>query len=210
MRALMAYATELRLETLVEAHDAAELERAVALNAPVIGLNSRDLSTFRIDRRAQLDLVARAPRDRVVIAESGIESRAQAAAAELAGADAVLVGSTLMRAKEPAAKVRELLSRPLVKVCGLTRRRGRRRRRGSRRRPRGFILAKESPRRAKRVLEVPDTMLSVAVFVEDVAQTNADLMQLYAREDGHRARDAALLRDGERVAHRRRPSVAAG
>ena len=136
MRALMAYATELRLETLVEAHDAAELERAVALNAPVIGLNSRDLSTFRIDRRAQLDLVARAPRDRVVIAESGIESRAQAAAAELAGADAVLVGSTLMRAKEPAAKVRELPVAAARQGLRAHARGGRRRRRGSRRRPR--------------------------------------------------------------------------
>ena len=97
----MAYATELRLETLVEAHDAQELDRAVALNAPVIGVNARDLSSFRIDRRAQLELVARAPRDRVVIAESAIESRAQAAAAELAGADAVLVGSTLIARRIP-------------------------------------------------------------------------------------------------------------
>ena len=64
----------------------------------MIGINARDLSSFAIDRRAQLDLVARAPRDRVIVAESGIESRAQGAAAELAGADAVLVGITLMRA----------------------------------------------------------------------------------------------------------------
>jgi indole-3-glycerol phosphate synthase len=200
MRALMAYATELRLETLVEAHDAAELERAVALNAPVIGVNSRDLSTFEIDRRAQLDLVARSPRDRVVIAESGIESRAQGAAAELAGADAVLVGSTLMRAKEPAAKLRELLSRPLVKVCGLTREEDLAVAVDAGADLAGFILAKESPRRAKEVLDVPDTMLSVAVFVEDVADTRADLTQRYARENGHRSRDGALFRGEERVA----------
>src|SRR5207253_493896 len=55
------------------------------------------------------------------IAESGVHTRAQGAAAELAGADAILVGSALMRAGDPAAKLRELLSRPLVKVCGLTR-----------------------------------------------------------------------------------------
>ena len=114
-------ADELGLDTLTEAHDAAELDRAIALDAPVIGVNARDLSTFVIDREAQLRLVARAPRDRVVVAESGIESRAQGAAAELAGADAVLVGSALMRAADPAAKLEELLSRPLVKVCGLTR-----------------------------------------------------------------------------------------
>src|SRR6478672_1429091 len=118
---LMGVATELGLDALVEAHDADELERAIALGADPIGINARDLSTFQIDRNAQLDLVAQAPRDRVVVAESGIESRAQAAAAELAGADAVLVGSTLMRAPDPGAKLRELLARPLVKVCGLTR-----------------------------------------------------------------------------------------
>ena len=105
-----------------------------------------------------------------------------------------------MRAKEPAAKVRELLSRPLVKVCGLTREEDVAVAAEAGADLAGFILAKESPRRAKRVLEVPDTMLSVAVFVEDVATTDADLMQVYARENGHRARDAALLRDGERVA----------
>ena len=57
----------------------------------------------------------------MVVAESGIGSRAQAAAAELAGADAVLVGSALMRAGDPAGELRDLLARPLVKVCGLTR-----------------------------------------------------------------------------------------
>ena len=105
VRDLLGVAARLGLETLVEAHDAHELERAVALGAPVIGINARDLSSFRIDRRAQLELVAGAPRERVVIAESGIESRAQGAAAELAGADAILVGSTLMRAPDPAAKL---------------------------------------------------------------------------------------------------------
>src|SRR5207253_2827110 len=102
---LMGRAAELGLDALVEAHDAEELERAVRLGADPIGLNARDLSTFEIDRSAQLELVARAPRDRVVVAESGISSRAQGAAAELAGADAILVGSTLMRSPDPVAKL---------------------------------------------------------------------------------------------------------
>ena len=114
-------ADELGLDTLVEAHDEDELERATRLGARVIGVNARDLGTFRIDRAAQLELVAKAPRDRVVVAESAVHTRAQAAAAELAGANAVLVGTSLMRAADPGAKLRELLSRPLVKVCGLTR-----------------------------------------------------------------------------------------
>src|SRR4029077_8099319 len=72
---------------------------------------------------AQLALVARMrDHDSVIVAESGVHSRAQGAAAELAGADAILVGSALMRAADPAARLHEIISRPLVKVCGLTRR----------------------------------------------------------------------------------------
>src|SRR5206468_7574712 len=81
---LMREAGSLGLDTLVEAHDAEELRRAQTLGAPVIGINARDLETFRIDRRAQLRLLADAPRDRILVAESAIESRAQAAHAELA------------------------------------------------------------------------------------------------------------------------------
>jgi len=194
-RALMAFAHELGLDTLVEAHNAEELDRAVALDADPIGLNARDLSTFTIDRRAQLELVARGPRDRVVVAESGVESRAQAAAAELAGADAVLVGSSLMRASSPASKLRELLERPLVKVCGLTREEDVAVAVEAGADLVGFILAEETPRRAPRVLDVPDTVLSVAVFVEDTHETKADLVQLYRRENGHRSRDAVVLRN---------------
>src|SRR4029078_10882565 len=108
---LMAVGGDLRLDTLVEGHDADELDRGIALRARVLGVNARDLSTFAIDRTAQLELVARIPADRIVIAESGIQPRAQGAAAELAGADAVLVGSTLMRARDPGGKLAELLSR---------------------------------------------------------------------------------------------------
>jgi indole-3-glycerol phosphate synthase/phosphoribosylanthranilate isomerase len=198
--ALLAYAGELGLDALVEAHDAAELDRAVALDAPVIGINARDLSSFAIDRDAQLALVARAPRDRVIVAESGVHSRAQGAAAELAGADAVLVGTALMRAPDPAAKLGELLARPLVKVCGLTREQDVAVAAEAGADLAGFVLAEESPRRASAVLDVPETMLSVAVFVADVAETDADLVQVYGREDGHRSRDGDLLRDGERVA----------
>ena len=65
---LLRAADALGLDTLVEAHDAEELARAVDLDAPVVGINARDLSTFAIDRSAQLALVARAPRDRIVVA----------------------------------------------------------------------------------------------------------------------------------------------
>jgi indole-3-glycerol phosphate synthase len=193
-------ADELGLDTLVEAHDAEELARAVGLGADPIGINARDLATFAIDRRAQLELVESAPRDRIVVAESAIAARAHGAEAELAGADAVLVGSTLMRAADPAAKLEELLGRPLVKVCGLTREEDVAAAAEAGADLAGFVLARETPRRAPMVLPIPDTMLSVAVHVGEVSDDGADLVQLYARENGHRSRDGVLLRRGREVA----------
>ena len=198
--ALMREAEAIGLDTLVEAHDAAELTRAENLGAPVIGINARDLSTFHIDRRVQLALLARAPRDRIVIAESAIETRAQGAAAELAGANAILIGSTLMRAKDPGVKLTELISRPLVKVCGLTRQEDVDVAVESGADLVGFILAQESPRRTDSLLDAPETVLRVAVFVGEEQDTDADVVQFYERENGHRARDGVLRRGGERVA----------
>ena len=187
------------LDFLVEAHDANELRRAETLGAEVIGLNARDLATFKIDRRAQLDLVERAPRDRVIVAESGVRNRAHAAAAELAGADAILVGSALMQAPDPAAKLADLLRRPLVKICGLTREEDVAAAAEAGADLAGFVLA-ESPRRAAQPLPVPDSMLSVGVFVGEPEDLGTDLIQLYAEENGHRARDGVLLRKREAVA----------
>ncbi len=164
-RALMHDAASLGLDTLVEAHDATELERAVGLDAQVIGVNARNLGDFSIDRRAQLELVARAPRDRIVIAESGIDTRVQVAAAELNGANAVLIGSALMRASDPGEKLAELVGRPLVKVCGLTRQADVDAAVDAGADLVGFILAAESPRRAERLLDAPPSVLRVAVFV---------------------------------------------
>lgn len=198
---LMEYARELELDALVEAHDAGELDRAVALGADPIGINARDLSTFTIDRAAQLELVAAAPRDRIVIAESGVHTRAQGAAAELAGADAILIGTALMRAPDPAAKLREIVSRPLVKVCGLTREDDVAAAVEAGADLCGFVLEPASPRAAHRVLPVPDSALSVAVYVGEQDYAAADLVQLYERKEGRvRGRDGVLLRNGERVA----------
>jgi len=197
---LMRYAETIGLDTLVEAHDDEELDRAHRLNSRIIGVNARDLSTFQIDRVAQLALVARAAGD-VVIAESAVHSRAQAAAAELAGADAVLVGTSLMQAPDPGAKLRDLISRPLVKVCGLTRQEDADAAAEAGADLLGFIFAEGSPRRAPAVLDVPATALSVAVFVGEPEERGADLVQLYEPEEGTvRGRDAVLYRDGHAVA----------
>ena len=199
---LLRATAELELDALVEAHDAEELERAVRLDAETIGINARDLATFQIDRRAQLALVAKAPHDRVVVAESGIASRAQGAAAELAGADAILVGSALMRSSDPSGTLAELISRPLVKVCGLTREEDVAAAAESGADLAGFIRVDGSPRRADGVLPVPDEMLSVSVHVGEPRDEGADLVQLYDRDANGRlrGRDASLLRDGEPVA----------
>jgi indole-3-glycerol phosphate synthase len=196
---MLAGGRELGLDLLVEAHDEQELDRAVMLGAEIIGVNARDLGTFAIDRDAQLALVARAPRDRLVVAESAIANRVHGAEAELAGADAILVGSTLMRAQDPGAKLAELVARPLVKICGLTREEDVAAAAEAEADLAGFVLA-ESPRRADAPLPVPKTMLSVAVCVGEPVDAGTDLVQLYPEEDGHRARNGVLLRAGEPVA----------
>ncbi|HZB85684.1 MAG TPA: hypothetical protein VE289_03880, partial [Gaiellaceae bacterium] len=115
------------------------------------------------------------------------------------GADAVLVGSALMRAPDPAAAFGELFRRPIVKVCGLTREDDVAAAAEAGADLAGFVLA-DSPRRAAEPLAVPDTMLSVAVFVGGAEELGTDLVQLYQEENGHRARDGVLLREGETVA----------
>jgi indole-3-glycerol phosphate synthase/phosphoribosylanthranilate isomerase len=197
---LMREAERLGMDVLVEAHDTEELERATKLGARVIGVNARDLSTFAVDRKRQLGLVACAPRDRIVVAESAIHTRAQGAAAELAGADAILVGTSLMRARDPGSKLRELASRPLVKVCGLTRQEDVDVAVDAGADLLGFIFASKSPRRAEAVLDVPDTALSVSVHVGAAEKMGADLVQLYPDDAGTvRGREAVLLREGEEV-----------
>src|SRR5437773_12086625 len=105
-----------------------------------------------------------------------------------------------MQADDPAEKLSELVSRPLVKICGLTRAEDVETAAEAGADMVGFILARETPRRAPGVLDVPDTVLSVAVFVEETEETPADLVQLYRRENGHRSRDGVLLREGRPVA----------
>jgi phosphoribosylanthranilate isomerase len=192
---------ELGLDALVEAHDAEELSRAVALGADPIGVNARDLATFEIDRTTQLELVARAPRDRTIVAESGITHRRHAIEAELAGAQAVLVGSTLMRAPDPGAALVDLIGRPVVKICGLTRQEDVDAAVAAGADLCGFVLEPTSPRVAEGILDVGDAALSVAVVVGEESVDGADLLQRYEREEGSvRGRDAVLLRQERAVA----------
>lgn len=108
MQALAALAHDLGLDVLVEAHDAEELERALALNTQLVGINNRDLRSFKTTLATTLDLLSRIPAGRIVVTESGIETRADVAAMRARGVQAFLVGETFMRAREPGAKLKEL------------------------------------------------------------------------------------------------------
>jgi indole-3-glycerol phosphate synthase len=105
---LLAVAGDLGLGVLLETHSDRDLERALATPAPVIGVNARDLETLDVDVEAALGRLRRVPADRIGVLESGIRTRADAAAAEEAGASAILVGETLMRSPDPGATIRSL------------------------------------------------------------------------------------------------------
>ncbi len=117
-RTVIAAAAKLGMEVLVEAHDEVEVRRAVALDAPVIGINNRDLASLRVDLVVTERLAHLVPSDRLLVSESGITDRADVE--RLAPrVDAFLVGSALMKAQAPAQAGRTLAF-GRVKLCGLT------------------------------------------------------------------------------------------
>ncbi len=105
---LLERSRELEMEPLVEVHDEEEVERALGLGARVIAINNRDLRTLEMDMNTALSLRELIPAGPVVVGASGYGRREQAAAAESAGLDALLVGEALMRSADPATAIREL------------------------------------------------------------------------------------------------------
>lgn len=103
-----ALAAQLRLDVLVEVHDAAELERALALDVPLVGINNRDLRTFETRLETTLDLLSGIPSDRVVVTESGIHTAQDVQRLRARGVNAFLVGEAFMRAADPGAELRKL------------------------------------------------------------------------------------------------------
>ncbi|MGE3617659.1 MAG: bifunctional indole-3-glycerol-phosphate synthase TrpC/phosphoribosylanthranilate isomerase TrpF [Gemmatimonadales bacterium] len=172
-------AAECGMGILTEAHSAAETDRAVALGAPVIGLNNRNLGTLAVDLATTPALAARVPADRVLIAESGIRTRADVTRLRPL-VDGFLVGTALMRAADPDAALRDLVY-GWTKVCGLTRPEDARHAADRGATHGGLIFAPESPRRVtpRQALAIRRAapLRFVGVFVNESSDRVAELAQ---------------------------------
>lgn len=100
------------MDALIEVHDEAELDRALRLRSPLIGVNNRDLRSFEVSRDTTLRLAPRVPADRVVVAESGLSGRAELDALAARGVRRFLIGESLMRQPDVAGATRALIGEP--------------------------------------------------------------------------------------------------
>ena len=110
-RALEQQASAIGLDVLVECHDAGQLDRALSLATPLIGINNRDLRTFETRLETTLALLGRVPRERLLVTESGIEQPEDVRRLQSAGVSAYLVGSAFMAARDPGKELSRLFSR---------------------------------------------------------------------------------------------------
>ncbi len=110
MRELESAARETGMAVLVEVHDRGELDAALALSTPLVGINNRDLRTFETRLETTLDLLAEIPADRIAITESGISGPRDVARMRRAGVHAFLVGEAFMRAIDPGVALQELFA----------------------------------------------------------------------------------------------------
>jgi indole-3-glycerol phosphate synthase len=108
MSDLEATALALGMAVLVEVHDGAELDRALRLKTPLVGINNRNLRTFEVSLTTTLDLLPRVPADRLLVTESGILAAADVARMRSAGVHAFLVGEAFMRAPDPGVALASL------------------------------------------------------------------------------------------------------
>jgi indole-3-glycerol phosphate synthase len=111
LRELLDLAHELKMDVLMEVHDRAELERALQLPTPLIGINNRNLRTFETSLNTTLDLLAMMPADRLVVTESGIHTPDDVRLMRDHGVHTFLVGEAFMRAADPGARLAELFGK---------------------------------------------------------------------------------------------------
>jgi indole-3-glycerol phosphate synthase len=110
LKMLAGRANEYALDVLCEVHDEEELQRAADVGCSLIGVNSRDLRTFKVDLETAFRLVDLIPKNTLRVAESGIHSGADIARLRAAGYHAFLIGESLMKAKSPGGALKELLA----------------------------------------------------------------------------------------------------
>ena len=110
MAELEACAFELGMNVLVEVHNAEELEKALALKTSLLGINNRDLRTFKTSIQNTIDLLPGLPKDKLVVTESGILQKEDVQKMRQAGVNAFLIGEAFMRAKEPGEELAKLFA----------------------------------------------------------------------------------------------------
>ena len=112
LNTLDALARDLGMDVLIEVHDEVELDRALQVGSPMVGINNRDLRSFEVDLDTTLRMLERIPEDRLVVTESGIQGRADVALMRRHGVHAFLVGEAFMRAPEPGERLSDLFGDP--------------------------------------------------------------------------------------------------
>lgn len=110
LKELSSIAIELEMDVLVEVHDAEELQRALALELPMVGINNRNLRTFETSLQTTIELLKQIPEDCIVVTESGIHTKEDVALMQSHNVNAFLVGEAFMKADEPGERLAELFA----------------------------------------------------------------------------------------------------
>lgn len=209
LKGYMEVAKNLGMDALVEAHDSDEVFRAIAAGAEIIGVNNRDLRTFKVDMGNSIALRALAPVDTVFVSESGIRTAGDIGRLRDNDVDAVLIGETLMRREDKKAALEELNGGPVnipaespertkIKICGLSRPEDIEYVNAAKPDYAGFVIDYPKSRRSitpdqlrELVKALDDDIIPVGVFVDAGEELAADIynsgvikiMQLHGNED---------------------------